>query len=80
MTAPSFADSVRRIVPLAWPVLVGQLAVLAFSTVDTVLVARHSAADLAALAIGISIVFAVIVGNEVLPYMDESMRDLRNTT
>jgi uncharacterized RDD family membrane protein YckC len=35
---------------------------------------------LAGLAIGISIVFAVIVGNEVLPYMDEIMRDLRNTT
>ena len=31
----------RRIAPLAWPVFVGQVAVLAFSTVDTVLVARH---------------------------------------
>ena len=44
--------SARRIVPLAWPVFVGQVAVLAFSTVDTLLVARHSALDLAALAVG----------------------------
>ena len=62
MTAPSFAGSVRRIVPLAWPVLVGQLAVLAFSTVDTVLVARHSAADLAALAIGAAMYITVFIG------------------
>ena len=36
---------------LAWPVFIGQLSVLAFSTVDTLLGARHSAADLAALAV-----------------------------
>ena len=44
-------DSVRRIVPLAWPVFIGQLAVLGFGTIDTVLVARHSPTDLAALAV-----------------------------
>ncbi len=48
----SFADDARRIAPLAWPVFVGQLAVLGFATVDTVLVARYSALDLAALAVG----------------------------
>ena len=37
---PGFASSVRRIVPIAWPVFIGQVAVLAFATVDTVLVAR----------------------------------------
>ena len=36
---------VRRLVPLAWPVMVGQLAVLAFSTIDTMLVGRAGAAD-----------------------------------
>jgi MATE family multidrug resistance protein len=55
-------DSLRRIAPLAWPVLVGQLAVLAFATVDTVLVARHSANDLAAFAVGAAIYVTVFVG------------------
>ena len=48
----SWRASARRIAPLAWPVLVGQIAVLSFSTVDTILLARFSALDLAALAIG----------------------------
>lgn len=57
-----FGASLRRIVPLAWPVFVGQLAVLGFSTIDTVLVARHSAADLAALAVGSAAYITVFVG------------------
>ncbi|MFM2066708.1 MAG: hypothetical protein RLZZ584_1617 [Pseudomonadota bacterium] len=52
----------RRIVPLAWPVMVGQLAVLAFSTLDTLLVARHGSADLAALAIGSAAYITIFVG------------------
>ena len=52
MTRPTLLESARRIAPLAWPMYVGQVAVLAFGTVDTVMVARHSALDLAALAIG----------------------------
>lgn len=55
-------DSARRIAPLAWPVFVGQVAVLAFGTVDTVLVARSSAADLAALAIGSAAYVTIFVG------------------
>ena len=54
--------SARRIGPLAWPVFVGQVAVLAFSTVDTVLVARHSALDLAALAVGAAAYITVFIG------------------
>jgi multidrug resistance protein, MATE family len=54
--------SARRIAPLAWPVFIGQLSVLAFSTVDTVLVARHSAADLAALAVGSAAYITVFIG------------------
>ena len=57
-----FADSGRRIAPLAWPVFVGQAAVLAFSTIDTVMVARVSALDLAALAIGGAAYISVFVG------------------
>ena len=62
MTRPSLRDSARRIAPLAWPVFVGQIAVLAFSTIDTVMVARVSAVDLAALAIGIAAYVSVFVG------------------
>jgi MATE family multidrug resistance protein len=61
------AASARRIAPLAWPVFVGQLAVLAFSTVDTVLVARYAAAqgapfELAALAVGAASYITVFIG------------------
>ena len=58
----SFAQNVRRIAPLAWPVFVGQLAVLAFATVDTLLIARHGALDLAALAVGAAAYTSVFVG------------------
>ncbi len=54
--------SVRRIVPLAWPVFIGQLAVLGFGTIDTVLVARHSPTDLAALAVGGASYITVFIG------------------
>jgi MATE family multidrug resistance protein len=62
MTRPGLRQSARRIAPLAWPVFVGQVAVLAFSTIDTVMVARVSALDLAALAIGIAAYVSVFVG------------------
>ena len=62
MSRTSLWHSARRIAPLAWPVFVGQLAVLAFSTIDTILLARHSALDLAALAIGGSAYISVFVG------------------
>lgn len=55
-------DSARRIAPLAWPVFVGQLAVLAFGTIDTIMVARYAALDLAALAIGGAAYITVFVG------------------
>ncbi|MBX3605721.1 MAG: MATE family efflux transporter [Piscinibacter sp.] len=62
MRRPAFLGSVRRIATLAWPVLVGQLAVLAFSTIDTLLVARAGALDLAALAIGASAYITIFIG------------------
>jgi MATE family multidrug resistance protein len=54
--------SAHRLLPLAWPVFVGQVAVLAFSTVDTVMAARASALDLAALAVGAAVYVSVFVG------------------
>lgn len=59
---PRFATSVRRIAPLAWPVFVGQVSVLAFSTVDTVLLGRYDALDLAALAIGAAAYVTIFIG------------------
>lgn len=57
-----FAADVARILPLAWPVFIGQLAVLAFGTIDTVLVGRHSPTALAAFAVGSSAYVTVFVG------------------
>lgn len=60
--AQGLLHNARRIAPLAWPVFIGQLAVLGFSTVDTVMVARYAALDLAALAIGAAAYITVFVG------------------
>ena len=62
MTPATLGQSARRIAALAWPLYVGQVAVLAFSTVDTVMVARHSALDLAALAIGAAAYISIFIG------------------
>jgi MATE family multidrug resistance protein len=65
-TYPSYLASLRdswaRILPMAWPVLIGQLAVLGFSTVDTILVARFAANDLAALSVGAAAYITVFIG------------------
>lgn len=57
-----FGDDVARILPLAWPVFVGQVAVLAFGTIDTVLVGRHSPEELAAFAVGAAAYVTIFVG------------------
>ena len=62
MTSLRLRDGARRLFPLAWPVFLGQIAVLAFSTADTVMIARTSATDLAALAIGSAAYISVFVG------------------
>ena len=62
MTDTHLQGSVRRILPLAWPVFVGQVAVLGFGTIDTVLVARHSPTDLAALAVGGATYITIFIG------------------
>jgi MATE family multidrug resistance protein len=56
-----FTDA-RRIAALAWPVLIGQLAIIAFSVIDTAMVGRYSALDLAALGLGASIYISVFIG------------------
>lgn len=57
-----FMRDVARIAPLAWPVFIGQLAVLAYSTVDTILIARYSTEDLAALAVGGAAYITTFIG------------------
>ena len=59
---PLWRDSAARILPLAWPVFIAQLAVIAFGTVDTLLVARYAALDLAALAVGSAAYITVFIG------------------
>lgn len=51
-----------RISALAWPILIGQLAVIANGVIDTAMTSRFSATDLAALALGTSIYISVFVG------------------
>jgi len=55
-------NSAQRILPLAWPVFVAQLAVIAFGTLDTLLIARYAALDLAALAVGSAAYITVFIG------------------
>lgn len=62
MRDPGLAASTRRIARLAWPVFIGQLSVLAFGTVDTLLVARYASVDLAALAVGSAAYITVFIG------------------
>lgn len=56
------AASARRILQLAWPAFIGQSAVLAFAIIDTLLVARASPTDLAALAVGSAAYITVFIG------------------
>lgn len=56
------AHNIVRIAALAWPILIGQLAVIANGVIDTAMTSRYSATDLAALALGASIYISVFVG------------------
>jgi MATE family multidrug resistance protein len=57
----SALQDIRRITHLAAPVLVGQLAVIAFGVIDTIMAGRASATDLAAVGLGGSIYVTVYV-------------------
>ncbi|MBI5783857.1 MAG: MATE family efflux transporter [Rhodocyclales bacterium] len=51
----------RRVVHLAWPVLVAQLAVVGSGVIDTVMAGRLSALDLAAVGVGAAIYITVFM-------------------
>lgn len=55
-------DLARRILSLAWPVLVAQLASIGMMVVDTLVVGRHSTQDLAAVAVGAGIYVTLMLG------------------
>jgi MATE family multidrug resistance protein len=52
----------RDILKLAWPVYVGQLAVMLNGVIDTIMAGRLSAVDLAAVGLGASIYISVYIG------------------
>jgi len=62
MSQPESRSHTFRIASLAWPILIGQLSVIANTVVDTMMVSRFSVTDLGALAIGASIYVSVFVG------------------
>ncbi len=52
----------RDILKLAWPVFVGQLAVMLNGVIDTIMAGRLSAVDLAAVGLGASVYISVYIG------------------
>ena len=58
---PAAKNLTLNIASLAWPILIGQLAAIANPVMDTVMVARASATDLAALAIGASLYISIYI-------------------
>lgn len=56
-----FRKLARDIYHLAWPVLVAQLAVMAFAVIDTIMAGHYATEDLAAVGIGAAIYFSVFV-------------------
>ena len=55
-------EDVPALLKLAGPLLIGQLAVIAFGVLDTAMTARYSANDLAALAMASAIFISIYVG------------------
>ncbi len=75
--AEYFADHARRIAKLAWPLLIGQLAVIANGVMDIAMTSRYSSEDLAALAIGSSVYVSIFVGlNGVLQALSPMLAQL----
>ncbi|MBB5206419.1 MATE family multidrug resistance protein [Inhella inkyongensis] len=58
----AFLQSGQQLRAMAWPVFIGQVAVLAFSTVDTLMLGRLGSQALAALAVGSAAYVTVFVG------------------
>lgn len=59
---PAWRADAAAILKLAWPVFIGQIAVLGFATVDTLLAGHVGPVELASLAIGASVYVTIFVG------------------
>jgi MATE family multidrug resistance protein len=60
--ARAVSSFTARVASLAWPIVVGQLAVIMNGVMDTMMTARYSAIDLAALGLGASVYVSIFVG------------------
>ncbi len=60
--ASAVSSFTSRVATLAWPILVGQLAVIMNGVADTMMTARYSAIDLASLGLGASVYVSIFVG------------------
>lgn len=81
MTQSRSSSTVSRIAALAWPILIGQLAVISNGVIDTAMTSRFSATDLAALALGASIYVSIFVGlNGVLAALSPIVGQLYGAT
>lgn len=58
----SFGSTLRGITKQAWPVLISQWAGISFGVLDTAMTGHASAADLASMALSVSIYITVFVG------------------
>jgi len=60
--APRAPAREREILALAWPVFIGQLAVMLNGVIDTVMAGHRSAVDIAAVGLGASIYISIYIG------------------
>lgn len=58
----SLTQLAQRILSMAWPVLVAQLASIGMMVADTLIVGRHSTMDLAAVAVGAGVYVSLMLG------------------
>ena len=61
-TVSASSSLTARVASLALPILIGQLAVISNGVIDTMMTARYSAIDLAALGLGASVYVSIFVG------------------
>ena len=58
---PTFKIEIKSLLVLMWPILLTQIAQAGFGLIDTIMAGRLSAADLAAIAVGVGIWFPVML-------------------
>ncbi|MBU2976772.1 MATE family efflux transporter [Alteromonas sp. C1M14] len=56
MLSPRFVLESRRLISLAWPLLIAQITQMLMGVVDTIMAGHYSATDMAAVALGFSII------------------------